>query len=100
MRPLYGDCIRIVLFEGSALAVMLATDRWFACHGKTVEVVDIQYNYQAPEYDGSKKLSERGMHGVLITFRPVRVNEARKHQGYPPIGKAAVSLEGETPNVD
>ena len=78
MQPIRGDKLRIVLFEGTALAVTAATDRWFERQGMMAEVVDIEFNYQGPEYDGSKKLSEHGTHGVLIVFRPMNVNETRR----------------------
>ncbi len=87
MQPIRGSKLRIVLFEGTAKEVMLATDRWLEGQGAMAEVVDIKFNYQGPEYDGSKKLSERGTHGVLIAFRPMSINEVRQHQGYPPLGK-------------
>jgi hypothetical protein len=80
MQSIRGDRIRIVLFEGTAQEVMLATDRWFDNHGIMAKVVDIEYNYQGPEYDGSKKLSECGTHGVLIVFTPLTVNEVRRER--------------------
>lgn len=87
MQSIRGDRIRIVLFEGTAQEVMLATDRWLRAHGAITEVVDIEYNYQGPEFDGSKKLTERGTHGVLIVFKPLTINEARQKEGLPPFGQ-------------
>lgn len=69
MQSIRGDRIRIALFEGTAQEVMIATDRWFEGDGMMAEVVDIEFNYQGPEYDGSKKLSELGTHGVLLAYR-------------------------------
>lgn len=80
MQPIRGDCIRIALFEGAGQEVMVAIDQWFEGQGMVAEVVDIEYNYQGPEYDGSKKLSERGTHGVLIVFKPLRINAQRDPQ--------------------
>ena len=80
MQPIRGDQIRIVLFEGTAQEVMIATDYWFEGQGMMAEVVDIEFNYQGPEYDGSHKLSDRGTHGVLIVFKPLSINEVRQQR--------------------
>ena len=69
MQPIRGDKLRIVLFEGTANEVKAAADHWFKGQGAAAEVVDIEFNYQWPEFDGSKKLSERGTHGVLLAYR-------------------------------
>ncbi len=91
MQPIQCNELRIFLFEGTLKEVMLNTDRWLECQGMMAEVVDIQYNYQGSEYDGSKRLTKRGTHGVLLTVRFLSINDVRRGRGYPTLGE-----QGET----
>ncbi len=72
MKPTRGDELRIFVFEGSRTEIKNEVDIWFTGDGKVFEVVDIQYNYQAPEqnYNPEQGVTwEAGSHGVLITAR-------------------------------
>lgn len=84
MQPVQCNNLRIFLFEGTLKEVDLAVNRWLETQGEMAEVVDINFNYQGPEYDGSKRLTDRGTHGVLLTVRFLSINEARRRRGYPP----------------
>ena len=81
MQPTLGEELRIFAFEGDRLEIKSQVDGWFSGYGKVFEVVDIQYNYQAPEYDGSTLITQFGMHGVLITARQLTVNDVRRRKG-------------------
>lgn len=85
MQPIQGHHVRIVLFEGSLKEVMLATNRWLEGGGEMFEIMDIAFNYQGPEYDGAKKLTDRGTHGVLFAIKPLDINEVRRRRGLAPI---------------
>jgi hypothetical protein len=76
VQPIQGNKLQIALFEGMASEVTHATNGWLAGSGRMVEVVDIGFNYQGPEYDGKKKLTDNGTHGVLIVYRDLPINEA------------------------
>ncbi len=78
MQPTLGEELRIFVFEGSRLEIKNEVDGWFSGHGKVFEVVDIQYNYQAPEqnYNPEQGVTwEAGSHGVLITARQLAAND-------------------------
>ncbi len=81
MKPVLGEELRIFVFEGLSTEIKVAVDSWFSGYGKVFEVMDIQYNYQAPEYDGQTPVTQYGMHGVLITARQLTVNEVRQRKG-------------------
>lgn len=85
MQPIQGNKLQIALFEGTACEAMHAVNGWLAGPGKTVEVVDIGFNYQGPEYDGKKKLTDNGTHGVLIVYRDLTINEVREREGLNPL---------------
>lgn len=84
MQPIQGNKLRIVLFEGTAQEVMLSTNRWLEDEGQMFEVVDIEFNYQGPEYAGKKKLTNKGTHGVLLVSCPLTINEVRQREGLEP----------------
>ena len=88
MQPIRCSELRIFLFEGTLKEVDLAVNRWLESTGEMAEVVDINFNYQGPEYDGSKRLTNRGTHGVLLTIRFLSINEVRRRRGYPPLGES------------
>lgn len=89
MKPILGEELRIFAFEGDRLEIKNQVDSWFSGYGKVFEVIDIQYNYQAPEYDGQTPITQYGMHGVLITARQLTVNDVRKLKGLGPISLAS-----------
>ena len=81
MKPTLGEELRIFAFEGDRLEIKSQVDGWLNGYGKVFEVVDIQYNYQAPEYDGQTPVTPYGMHGVLIVARQLTVNDVRQRKG-------------------
>jgi hypothetical protein len=85
MKPTLGEELRIFVFEGQGAEIKNAVDNWMEGFGKVFEVVDIQYNYQAPEYDGITPITNYGMHGVLITARQLTVNDIRAQRGLDPL---------------
>lgn len=85
MKPTLGEELRIFAFEGLSGEIKAQVDGWMEGYGKVFEVVDIQYNYQAPEYDGKTPITNYGMHGVLITARQLTVNDVRKMKGLAPV---------------
>ncbi len=85
MQPTLGEELRIFAFEGLSGEIKAQVDGWFSGYGKVFEVMDIQYNYQAPEYDGSTAITQYGMHGVLITARQLTVNDVRQRKGLKPM---------------
>lgn len=84
MKPVLGEELRIFVFEGDRLEIKSQVDAWFNGYGKVFEVIDIQYNYQAPEYDGNTPITQFGMHGVLITARQLTINDVRRRKGMEP----------------
>ncbi len=95
MQPIPCGELRIFLFEGTLNEVALSVNRWLKTQGEMAEVVDINFNYQGPEYDGSKRPTDHGTHGVLLTIRFLSINEVRRRRGYPTLGK-----HEETSNAD
>ncbi len=84
MQPTLGEELRIFVFEGSRTEIKNEVDGWFSGYGKVYEVVDIQYNYQAPEqnYNPEQGVTwEAGSHGVLITARQLTANDVRQRKG-------------------
>lgn len=87
MKPIQGNKLRILLFSGTHKEVMLSTNRWLEEDGQMFEVVDIEYNYQGPDYDG-KKLMNDGSHGVLLVTRPLTINDVRMRERLEPLSSS------------
>lgn len=81
MNPTLGENLRIFVFEGDRNQIKHEVDQWLTTKGVMFEVVDIQYNYQAPECDDQGQAITEGMHGVLIVARQLTMNECRERSG-------------------
>ena len=99
MQPIQGNKLQITLFEGTLSEVALAVNRWLSGTGEMFDVVDIGFNYQGPEYDGARSITE-GTHGVLFTINPLSINEVRGRRGYAPIEEAGDGTQEEAVDED
>lgn len=77
MHPIPGNKLRIVLFEGTLQETTHAISEWLDIYGADFDVVNVEYNYQAPEFDGRIEVQE-GHHGILLGLYVLTDDERRR----------------------
>jgi len=99
-----GEC-SIYLFEGGREDVQARVNAFLnmQADNPAVELAEVVYSYQGPEYDGRAAMPESATCGVGLVFRyrmePMSINDQRRNLGRAPIPMEHVTACTVTPEM-